>query len=96
VEIGLGGGWRPLPDRLGVDLHVEWSHLTKVSVAGTEAPNTGRDVIYLVPGLNVRVLGDLSAGASARVPVAMRVNQTQFTESVLFLARLVYRTPPLF
>lgn len=95
-EVGVGGGWRPWPDRLGLDAHVEWSHVTHVAVAGIDVPNTGRDTIYVVPGVNVRIWRELSAGLSARVPVYLRVQQTQFAENALFLARVVYRTPPLF
>jgi hypothetical protein len=35
-------------------------------------------------------------GVTARVPMYLRVNQTQFAEDFLLAARLVYRTPPLF
>jgi hypothetical protein len=96
VELGIGGEWRPWPERLGLDLHGEWSHLTKVAVDGVEVPNTGRDGIYLVPGANVEIWGGIALGTTVRVPVYLRVNETQFAEDYLLAARLIYRTPPLF
>lgn len=95
-EVGAGGQWRPWPRRLGLSLHVDWSHVTRVAVSGEEAPNTGRDTIYVEPAAAVVLWEGLSLEASARIPVYMRVNATQFAEAALFAVRLVYRTQPLF
>lgn len=96
VEIGIGGEWRPWPERLGLDLHLEWSHVTQVAVAGDAAPNTGRDAVYGVVNVSLHIWRGLAAGVTARIPVYLRVNQTQFAEDFLLGARLTYRTPPLF
>jgi hypothetical protein len=96
LELAFGGHWRPWPGRLGLDLHVEWSHLTKVAVAGVEAPNTGRDGIYLAPGGNVTIGRGLALGVTARIPVYLRVNEAQFTEDFLLAVRVAYTTPSLF
>lgn len=95
VETALGTEWRPWPERLGLDVAVEWSHVTKVAVAGDEVPNTGRDTLYLVPGANVHIWRGLALGANVRVPIYLHVNERQFTEDFLVAVRVVYRTPPL-
>jgi hypothetical protein len=94
-EVGVGAAWLPARG-LGAALHADWSHVTKVAVAGVEAPNTGRDTGYLEPSLLAGLGGGLSVQASARIPIYTRVNATQFTEDVLFALRLVYVSPPLF
>lgn len=96
IELGTGGEGRPWPERLGLGLHLEWSHLTKVAIDGIEVQNTGRDGIYVVPSVNVEIWGGLALGVNARVPVYLNVNETQFAEDFLLAARLIYRTPPLF
>lgn len=95
-EIAVGGQWKVWPKRGALLLHVAYSHATLVEVAGVEAANTGRDAIYVEPGVTVRLWSTLTLEATARLPVYLRVNETQFTEDALFAARLVYRTPPLF
>lgn len=95
-EIGIGGQWRPWPRRLGVFLHLDYSHVTHVEVAGVEAANTGRDTVYVEPGAAVLLWEGFSLEATARIPMYLRVNETQFVESALFAVRVVYRTRPLF
>jgi hypothetical protein len=95
-ELAIGGQWKVWPMCVGVLLHVDYSHVTHVEVAGALVSNTGRDAIYVEPGVTVRLWSTLTLEATARIPVYLRVNETQFTEDALFAARLVYRTPPLF
>ncbi len=95
-ELSTGGRWRALPRRLGIGLHATYSHVTKVQVDGTAAPNTGRDTIYLEPSLMATIRPGLGIEASARIPLYMRVNETQLAETALLAVRLMYQTPPLF
>jgi hypothetical protein len=94
VEAGMGVAWSPWPDRVAFDFQVEWSHLGRASVAGYEATSTGRGGVYLEPGASARLGRRLRAGAIVRLPVYLRVNETQFTEDFLLAVRLAYRTSP--
>ncbi len=95
-ELGLGGGVSLWSGRVNARLHLDYSKVTHVEVAGVAAPNTGRDTIFASPGVRLKVWRDVSVDFSARVPLYMRVNATQFTEDALLAVRISYRTPRLF
>ena len=95
-ELGIGGAVSLWSSRVDVRLHVDYSSVTHVEIAGVAAPNTGRATVYASPGVRVRLWREVTADVSAHVPLYMRVNETQFTEDALFAVRLAYRTPPLF
>ena len=86
MEVAMGGAWRP--GALALALHVEWSHLGRVEVDGAEVGNTGREALYLVPAVGYRARSNLDLGILARVPVYLRVNQTQLAETALIAARV--------
>jgi hypothetical protein len=95
-ELGLGSSFSLWSGRVEARLHLDYSKVTHVEIAGARAPNTGRVTIFVSPGVRVRLWRDLSADVSARVPLYLRVNETQLTEDALLGVRLSYRTPPLF
>lgn len=91
VETGVGATWRVLPNRVAVDLRFEWSHLGRARVAGSIVPSSGRDALYVEPGASLRVLRAVHVGASARLPLYMRVHATQLAEDHALVARIAWR-----
>lgn len=95
-EAGVGAAVRLWSDLVRARLHVDYSLVTRARVAGIDAPGTGRDTVFVSPGVNVSLRADLRVDLSVRVPVYQHVNDVQLSESVLFAVRISYRTPRLF
>ncbi len=91
LDSWAGGEWRPPVGPLGLRLLLEWSHVTKATVAGAEVPSTGRDVLYFVPGLTASLPWGPSVTATASLPLYVRTNDTQLAGDILLAVRVSFR-----